>query len=102
MIRRLRYRNGFERGEMLEPDRPYQVSIPVGWMSQVFNRGHRIRVTVASTCDPFYEPQPNTADPPTHQPSARRQTATMRVFHHREHSSHIVAPQIEPQSSAAG
>ena len=37
----------------------------VGWTSQVFNRGHRIRVTVASTGAPFYEPNPNTGEPLT-------------------------------------
>src|SRR5206468_273771 len=51
-VRRARYRNGYEKEELLEPGKVYPVAFDVGWLSQVFNRGHRIRVTVAGTGAP--------------------------------------------------
>jgi predicted acyl esterase len=38
------------------------VAIEVGWLSQVFQKGHRIRVTVASTGTPFYDVNPQTGE----------------------------------------
>jgi putative CocE/NonD family hydrolase len=92
MIRRLRYRDGFDREVFLEPGQVQDVNISVGWLSQVFNRGHRIRITIASTGAPFYEPQPNTADPVSHEAPAQRQTAINRVYHHANQASRVVAP----------
>ena len=48
-IQRARYREGFEKEVFMEPGEVYKVAFHVGWLSQIFNRGHRIRVTVAST-----------------------------------------------------
>ena len=47
----------------MEPEKIHKVAFDVGWISQVFNKGHRIRVTVASTGAPFYEPNANTGEP---------------------------------------
>src|SRR5262249_56135830 len=64
-VRRARYREGYGKEVLMEPDKIYKVAFDVGWMSQAFNRGHRVRVTIASTGAPFYEPNPNTAERPT-------------------------------------
>ena len=64
-IRRARYREGFDREVFLEPEKITKVTFDVGWLSQIFASGHRIRVTVASTGAPFYEPNPNTGAPLT-------------------------------------
>ena len=56
-LRRARYRNGWESEALLEPDRTYRLRFDIGSLSQVFNRGHRIRITVASTGAPLYEPR---------------------------------------------
>ena len=91
-IRRARYREGFEREALLEPGKIYPLSFDVGWLSQIFNRGHRIRVTVASTGAPFYEPNPNTGEPLTIDPPARTVVAKNTVYHNSIHASRIVAP----------
>src|SRR5205809_4540036 len=70
-VRRARYRDGFEHQVLMEPGETYTIAFDVGWLSQVFNRGHRIRVTVASTGSPFYEPNPNTGEPLTVEPPER-------------------------------
>jgi predicted acyl esterase len=62
-IRRARYREGFEKEVFLQPGQVAKVAFDVGWLSQIFAAGHRIRVTVASTGAPFYEPNPNTGEP---------------------------------------
>jgi predicted acyl esterase len=91
-IRRARYREGYDREVFMEPGVIYPVSFDVGWLSQIFNRGHRIRITVASTGAPFYEPNPNTGEPLTIEPPAKTVVAKNTVYHDRTHASRIVAP----------
>lgn len=91
-VRRARYREGLDREVPLEPGRITPVAFDVGWMSLVFNRGHRIRVTVASTGAPFYEPNPNTGEPLTIDPPARTVVARNSVYHDARHASRIIAP----------
>jgi len=89
---RARYRNGFEAEELMEPGQIHRIAFPVGWMSQVFNRGHRIRVTVASTGAPLYEPNPQTGQPLTIDFPADAVVATNTIHHSRFHASRILAP----------
>jgi putative CocE/NonD family hydrolase len=91
-VRRARYREGYDREVMMEPGKIYKVAFDVGWLSQVFNRGHRIRVTIASTGAPFYEPNPNTGEPLTIDAPAKTMVAENTVHHHRDHASRIIAP----------
>ena len=49
---RARYREGLDHEVLMEPLEVYKIAFPVGWMSQIFNKGHRIRVTIASTAHP--------------------------------------------------
>ena len=81
-VRRARYREGYEKEVMMEPGKVYKVAFDVGWLSQIFNRGHRIRVTVASTGAPFYEPNPNTGESLTTDPPAKTVVAENVVHHH--------------------
>ena len=67
-VRRARYRDGYDKEVLMEPGQVYKVAFDVGWTSQIFNRGHRIRITVASTGAPFYEPNPNTGEALTIEP----------------------------------
>lgn len=89
---RLRYREGFDREVMMEPGKVYKVSFDVGWMSQIFNKGHRIRVTIASTGAPLYEPNPQTGAPLTIAFPKDALAATNTVHHNRRHASRMVAP----------
>jgi predicted acyl esterase len=94
MIRRARYREGFDREVFMKPGEVYRVAFDVGWLSQVFAPGHRIRITVASTGAPFYEPQPNTDEPATIEPAERRIVAENRVLHNRRHATRVIAPLV--------
>jgi len=91
-VRRARYREGYEKEVFMEPDRVYKVAFDVGWMSQIFNRGHQIRITIASTGAPFFEPNPNSGEPLTIEFPEKTVVAKNRVYHNRQHSSRIIAP----------
>jgi len=95
-IRRARYRNGFEKEVFMEPGRIYKVAFDVGWLSQIFNRGHRIRITVASTGAPFYEPNPNTGQPLTIEFPDKTVVAKNTISHNRRFASRIIAPVPKP------
>lgn len=89
---RARYRDGFEKEALLTPGQVHRIGFPVGWMSQIFNQGHRIRVTIASTGAPLYEPNPQTGEPLTIEFPANAVTATNTIHHSAEHRSRIIAP----------
>ena len=92
---RARYREGFEKEVLMQPGEVYKIAYPIGWMSQIFNTGHRIRVTVASTGAPMYEPNPQTGEPLTIEFPKNAQQATNTIHHNRVHASHIIAPVVE-------
>jgi len=91
---RLRYRDGFDHEVMMKPGEVEKVAFEVGWISQIFNKGHRIRVTVASTGAPLYEPNPQNGKPATIEFPEDAVTATNTIHHNRHHSSYILAPVV--------
>lgn len=91
-VRRARYREGYDREVFLKPGEVCKVAFDVGWTSQIFNRGHRIRVTIASTGAPFFEPNPNTGAPLTLEPPAKTVVAKNTVHHNRRYASRVLAP----------
>lgn len=90
-VRRARYREGFEREVFMQPGSIYQVAFDVGWLSQIFAAGHRIRITVASTGAPFYEPNPNTGKPLGFDLPADAVVARNSLHHRGEQASRIWA-----------
>ncbi|MBL4885184.1 MAG: CocE/NonD family hydrolase [Planctomycetaceae bacterium] len=95
MIRRTRFRDGFEQEKLLEPGKISKVAFNVGWLSQIFNKGHRIRVTIASTGAPFYEPNPNTGKPLTIETPDEKVIAENTIYHNNKHASKVVAPVVK-------
>lgn len=92
---RVRYREGFDREVLLTPGQVARVAFDVGWISQIFNRGHRIRVTIASTGSPLYEPNPQTGDPLTIEFPKETVVATNTLHHEARHPSRLLVPRIE-------
>ncbi|WP_373652036.1 CocE/NonD family hydrolase [Schlesneria sp. DSM 10557] len=93
-VRRARYRDGFDKEVFLKPGEVAKVAFDVGWLSQIFNKGHRIRVTVASTGAPFFEPNPNTGEPLTIDFPANAVVATNSLHVNQRHASKIMAPVV--------
>jgi putative CocE/NonD family hydrolase len=57
---RMRYRNGFEKQELMKPLIVYKVHIGQVYTSNLFKKGHRIQVYITSSKAPHYDPNPNT------------------------------------------
>lgn len=98
---RVRYREGFDHEVLMEPGEIVKVTFPVGWMSQIFNAGHRIRVTVASTGAPLYEPNPQTGEPLTIEFPDNAVVAKNSIHHQQSHASRIIAPLLRASDFAA-
>ncbi len=62
-IRRLSFRNSYEKHELATPGKIYKLEIDLLSTSMVFNTGHRIRVDISSSNSPWLEPNPNTGVP---------------------------------------
>lgn len=92
---RVRYREGFEKEVLMEPGKVYPVRFPVGWLGQTFAKGHRIRVTIASTGAPFYEPNPQTGEAFTIEFPENAVAATNTIHHSASLASRIVVPVAE-------
>lgn len=89
---RARYREGLDREALLAPGEVHKLAFDVGWVSQIFAKGHRIRATVASTGAPLYEPNPQTGETMTIEFPKNAMKATNTVHHSRAHASQILAP----------
>jgi hypothetical protein len=94
-VRRARFRDGWEKEVLLKPGEIYRVAFDVGSLSQVFNRGHRIRVTVASTGAPFYEPNPQNGEALPIDFPANAVSATNTIYHQRGQASRVIAPVVK-------
>ncbi len=90
--RRARYREGFDHEKLLQPGEVAKLAFDIGWTSIIFNQGHRIRVTVASTGAPLYEPNPQTGGPQTIEFPKDAVVATNTVHHDKKFASRILAP----------
>ena len=91
---RARYRDGFDKEVLMTPGNVHRIAFPVGWISQIFNKGHKIRVTVASTGAPLYEPNPQNGKPLTIEFPDDAQKATNTIHHNAKFASRILAPVI--------
>ena len=92
---RARYRDGFEKQRLLTPGEPSLLRWRIGFTSIVFNKGHRIRVTIASTGAPFYEPNNQTGGPQTVDWMKATQSAINTIWHDKMRPSRIIAPVVK-------
>lgn len=89
-IRRASLRNGFEKAEPLEPGKAYDVEVDLWSTSLVFNRGHRLRVSVSSSNAPRFEPNANTGD--AHPKPGKRRIANNTLHLAAESPSCVLLP----------
>ena len=59
-IFRLRYRDGYDRQELMRPGKVYKVKLPPMFTANTFLPGHRIRVQITSSNFPRYDRNLNT------------------------------------------
>ena len=92
-ILRARYRNSFERPRRLRQGQVYKFDIDLWATSNTFLPGHRIRVSVSSSCFPRFDRNLNTGGP-IHK-EAVGEVAINTVFHDEMRASHVVLPVID-------
>jgi uncharacterized protein len=91
-ILRLRYRNDRSHPQLMTPGEIYQVEIVLAPTSNLFGRGHRIRLDVSSSNYPRFDLNPNTGGPLG--VSGRAVPADVTIHHDAEHPSHVLLPVV--------
>jgi putative CocE/NonD family hydrolase len=89
-ILRARYRNGFEKPELLEPGKAYEFAFQLYPTSNIFKKEHRIRLDISSSNWPRFDVNPNTGGPLGIE--QRYNLAHQAVHHDAAHPSYIVLP----------
>lgn len=92
-ILRLRYRNSWERPEMLESGRIVEVEVEAFATANRFLAGHRIRLDVSSSNFPHFDLNPNTDAPPGRWSESK--VAHNRIHMDRQHHSRLLLPVVE-------
>lgn len=96
---RARYRNGFEKAALLKPGQIYRLRIELGSTSNLFARGHRIRLDISSSNYPKFEPNPNTGEPINSW--TRRVTARNTIYQGGTRASYLELPAFTPAPQQA-
>ncbi|MBK8037997.1 MAG: hypothetical protein IPK22_12840 [Verrucomicrobiaceae bacterium] len=77
----------------LTPGQIEEVTVDCWSISQIFNAGHRIRVTIASSNYPRFDLNPGTGQPWSDNGEKVKQTN--RIYCDAEHPSRLVVPVVE-------
>jgi hypothetical protein len=77
----------------VEPGRVYEFDIDLWATSNVFLRGHRVRLSVSSSSFPKYDRNPNTGDEFGMDTSLK--VADQQLYHDERHPSHVLLPVIK-------
>lgn len=95
-ILRVRYRDSWEHPALMTPGTIYAIRVTAFPTSNLFARGHRIRLDISSSNFPHFDVNPNTGEPEARATSSR--IATNRVFLDATRPSHVVLPIIPVRS----
>jgi putative CocE/NonD family hydrolase len=87
-----RYWKTFKQQNLLTPDKVYEFYVDLWSTSNVFQKGHRIRIEVSSSNFPKYDANPNTG----HKFGSDAETlvANQKIYHDKDHPSYVLLPVI--------
>ena len=91
-IVRARFRESLEEEKLMEPGKVYPLTIKLYPTSNVFKKGHRIRVDISSSNFPRFDVNPNTGEPLNEH--RRMEIATNTIHHDSEHPRTSCLPVI--------
>lgn len=91
-IVRGRFRESLKKEVLMTPGEVYEFTIKLYPTSNVFKKGHRIRVDISSSNFPRFDVNPNTGEPLNR--NRRTQVATQTIYHDATRPSCIVLPVI--------
>jgi putative CocE/NonD family hydrolase len=95
-ILRCRYRDSWENPTPLTPGQPTRITIETFPTSNLFKKGHKIRIDVSSSNFPHFDVNPNTGGLEGDEAGDYR-VALNQVFIDKERSSYISLPVIPPR-----
>ncbi|HET9305024.1 MAG TPA: CocE/NonD family hydrolase [Candidatus Sulfotelmatobacter sp.] len=91
-IIRARYRESQEKPTFLNPGQTYKFTLDLWSTSNLFRKGHRIRLEISSSNFPRFDRNLNTGED---QSSARKPVqATNSIYHDAEHPSALILPTV--------
>ena len=91
-IVRARFRNGFDKPELMTPGKPYEFVVELLPTSNLFRAGHRIRVDISSSDFPNFDRNHNVGREDWADPQLR--VAHQTVFHDAVRPSRITLPVV--------
>jgi putative CocE/NonD family hydrolase len=91
-ILRVKFRDSWERTELMTPGEVYQVEVGLLPISNLFVKGHRIRLDISSSNFPRFDVNGNTGENPGTSPV--RITALNSVYHDEDRASHVLLPVV--------
>ncbi len=97
-ILRVKFRNSWERPELMELGEVYRVRLKLLPISNLFVTGHRIRLDISSSNFPRFDVNGNTGENPGTSPV--KVTALNSVFHDESRQSHALLPVVPNPASA--
>ncbi|MFN0168236.1 MAG: CocE/NonD family hydrolase, partial [Bryobacteraceae bacterium] len=89
---RARYRESFAKAKLLTPGKVEKFLVDLWSTSNLFRKGHRIRIEISSSNFPKYDRNPNTGHAIGEDAEVR--TARQTIYHDRERPSHALLPVI--------
>jgi len=91
-VQRASYRELKRGRQLLSPEQIYEVTLDRLITSNVFQKGHRIRVQISATFFPNFSRNLHNGE--LESVSAKMQKANIRIYHDVAHPSHIVLPVV--------
>jgi putative CocE/NonD family hydrolase len=89
---RARFRNSLAKPELLQKEKVYRYDIDMWQTGITFQKGHRIRIEIASALFPLFSRNLNTGG--HNEMETKFQKATQKIFHSEKYPSHILLPVI--------
>ena len=91
-VQRASYRELKRGRQLLSPEQIYEVTLDRLITSNVFQKGHRIRVQISATFFPNFSRNLHNGE--LESVSAKMQKANIRIYHDMAHPSHMVLPVV--------
>jgi putative CocE/NonD family hydrolase len=98
-ILRARYHLSPEKPELLQPGQTYEFNVDLLNTSNLFRKGHRIRIEISSSNFPQYDRNQNTGN--TLFVDDEMLVAHQTIYHDKAHSSYILLPIIPRDNSSS-
>jgi len=92
-IVRARFRDGLKEEKLMQPGEIYPLTVRLYPTSNVFKKGHRVRVDISSSNFPRFDLNPNTGEPLND--NRRSMSAVNTIHHDAGHPSQIILPVLK-------